>query len=308
MRRNLVCLAAGTMFAVLLAPISPGADLDDAWKRELLAWRTQRAKGLLAPEGWMALVGLDWLKAGANSFGSTPDNSITVPSVVTHLGVLQLDHGTVKLMPPAGSFPTGLAVDGHVPVTGQKLVTDESEHPSKITAGTLTMVVIRRGERLGLRTWDSRAPTIVQFHGLRWYEPNPRYRVEARWTPYHPPKAINLTTIIGTNEKAEVPGVAEFTLEGKTLRLEPAMESPGEKQLFFILRDATSKTDTYPASRFLYTAMPDHGLSQPGKLVLDFNRAQNPPCAYTAFATCPLPQKGNMLPVAIAAGEKRYHD
>ena len=170
------------------------------------------------------------------------------------------------------------------------------------------MVLIRRGDRIGLRTWSAQAPTLAGFHGLRWYDPNPSLRVTARWFPYRPPKEIALATIVGTEEKVQVPGAAEFTLQGQTVRLEPVIEPPGDKQLFFILRDTTSKTETYPASRFLYTEMPDHGLTQPGTLVLDFNRAQNPPCAYTGFATCPLPPKGNVLAIAIPAGEKRYHE
>jgi uncharacterized protein (DUF1684 family) len=107
---------------------------------------------------------------------------------------------------------------------------------------------------------------------------------------------------------SDIPGVAEFTLDGKAFRLEPILESPDDKDLFFILRDATSRTETYGAGRFLYTDLPDHGLNQPGELWLDFNRAENPPCAYTPFATCPLPPPQNRLQVAIPAGQQRYHD
>jgi uncharacterized protein (DUF1684 family) len=169
------------------------------------------------------------------------------------------------------------------------------------------MTLIRRSDRTGLRTRDSQSPTLAGFHGLNWYAPDSAYRVSARWTPYQPVKRIKFATVVGTEDEFEVPGVAEFTINGQTLRLEPALEDPADKQLFFVFKDATSKTETYPAVRFLYTPMPDHGLTQPGSVVLDFNRAQNPPCAYTAYATCPLPPKSNVLPVAIPAGEKRYH-
>jgi uncharacterized protein len=107
---------------------------------------------------------------------------------------------------------------------------------------------------------------------------------------------------------SEVPGIAEFILDGKTYRLEPILEKPGDKQLFFIFRDLTSKTETYGAGRFLYTPLPDQGLAQPGDVELDFNRAENPPCAYTPYATCPLPLPQNRLQVAIPAGQQRYHD
>ena len=107
---------------------------------------------------------------------------------------------------------------------------------------------------------------------------------------------------------SDVPGVAEFTLDGKTWRLEPILESPDDKDLFFIFRDTTSKSETYGAGRFLYTPLPDHGLTQPGQLELDFNRAENPPCAYTPYATCPLPTPQNRLTIPIPAGQLRYHD
>jgi hypothetical protein len=308
MQKNALRLFLSIISLLLFSHMLSGADTGGNWKRELLSWRAQRAKNLQAPQGWLSLVGLNWLKPGDNTFGSARDNAINLPGGPAKLGVLRLNKDAVQLLPPPGGYPKGMLADGRAPANGQTLATDDTDHPTEIIAGTLAMVVIRRGDRLGLRTWDSRAPTLLHFHGLRWYDPNPALRVEARWVPYNPPRQIALATIIGTEEQVQVPGAAEFTLQGQQLRLEPVLESPGDKQLFFILRDATSKIDTYPASRFLYTEFPDHGLTQPGTLVIDFNRAQNPPCAYTAFATCPLPPKGNVLGVSIPGGEKRYHD
>jgi hypothetical protein len=313
MRRALVCLLlAGTFLTWTgLAQAQGKSVADETWQKELLSWRAQHAKSLRAPEGWLAIIGLDWLKPGDNSFGSDPANTISLPAkTAAHLGVLHMEKDTVELLPPGGGsgFPQGLLVDGHPPAARQKLVTDVPGPPSKIKVGTLTMVVIRRGDRIGLRTRDSLAGSITGFHGLRWFPPDPQFRIQARWIPYTPAKQISVPTVIGTEEKYPVPGIAEFTLDGKTLRLEPVLEEPGDKELFFILRDATSKTETYQASRFLYTDFPDHGLTQPGTLLLDFNRAENPPCAYSHFTTCPLPPKSNILPVAITAGEKRYHD
>ena len=154
----------------------------------------------------------------------------------------------------------------------------------------------------------AKAPARVQFHGLKWYAPNESYRVQAKWIPYNPPHQVPVPTILGTEIVSEVPGAAEFTLDGKTWRLEPILESPEDKDLFFIFRDTTSKSETYGAGRFLYTPLPDHGLAQPGEVVLDFNRAENPPCAYTPYATCPLPVPQNRLPIPIPAGQQRYHE
>jgi len=168
--------------------------------------------------------------------------------------------------------------------------------------------VIHRDDRFALRVKDLQAPTRTAFHGLRWYEPNPAYRVHARWIPYNPPKTLDIPTVLGTTTHMPAPGAAEFTIDGKVVRLEPVLEDPKATDLFFILRDATSKTTTYGAGRFLYTDFPDHGLNQPGELWLDFNRLYNPPCSFTPYATCPLPPPRNRLSVPIPAGEQRYHD
>ena len=168
------------------------------------------------------------------------------------------------------------------------------------------MVILPRGGRYALRIKNSNAATRTGFHGLHWYPPDLRYAVTAKWIPSNPAHTLKIPTVIGTTLDLPSPGVAEFTLDGKTLRLEPVLESPHDTALFFILRDTTSTSTTYEAARFLRTVFPDHGLSQPGTLVLDFNQLYNPPCAYTPYATCPLPPEQNRLPIAIEAGEQRY--
>ncbi len=290
-----------------LFPSSFSGAEDTSWRSDLETWRTQRAANLQKPGGWLSLVGLEWLKDGDNSFGSAADNQIHIAGAAPHLGVLHLKDGTVRLLRPASGFPDGFQLNGKS-AEPQALGTDADEHTSKLTAGTLAMMVIKRGDRFALRVKDSQAPTRLNFRGLHWYVPDAKFRVPARWIPYHPPKILSIPTIIHSNLSLPSPGAAEFVLGGKTYRLEPVIEEPGDTELFFILRDATSRTTTYGAGRFLYTAFPDHGLAQPGELWLDFNRLCNPPCAFTPYATCPLPPPQNRLPVAIPAGEKRYHD
>lgn len=280
-----------------------------SWKTELLAWRAQQAKDLQKPNGWLTLIGLEWLKSGDNSFGSAKANALVVQSpTAPNLGVVRLTGDALQLLPPTGGYPTGLLVDGASPANPQSLAPDSSGHPSKITMGSVTITVIHRGDRYALRIKDDKAPARLQFHGLKWYSPNQAYRVHAKWVPYNPPHHVAIPTILGTEVMSDVPGAAEFTLDGKTMQLEPIVEDPADKELFFILRDTTSKSDTYGAGRFLHTELPDHGLTQPGELWLDFNRAENPPCAYTPYATCPLPPPQNRLQVAIPAGQQRYHD
>ena len=280
----------------------------DSWQRDLLAWREKRATNLQTPEGWLSLIGLEWLKEGDNSVGSAADNKIQIAKAPAHLGVVRLEKGgALRLLAPSGGFPKESQVDGH-PAQEQALLSDDSPNRSKLSLGGLTIIVIHRDERYGLRIKDAQAATRVGFHGLHWYAPNAAYRVRAKWIPYNPPKMIDIPTILGTVSKLPAPGVAEFAIGGKVSRLEPVLEDPESKELFFIVRDTTSKTTTYGAGRFLYTEFPDHGLSQPGEIWLDFNQLENPPCAFTPYATCPLPPTQNRLRVAIPAGEQRYHD
>lgn len=270
------------------------------WKQEEQAWREQRTAGLLKPDGWFSLVALDWLRPGETTVGTAPDNAIKLTGdAAAHIATFTLEANQVRISPPPDGFPAGLTVNGKPAQAGP--VSEDT--PLKI--GTFTLVAIQRGDRFALRIKDSQAPTRLQFHGLNWYAPDEKYRVKAKWSPYTPPRDISIPTIIGTTEKDKVPGVAEFTFGGKIFRLEPIVE---DDKLFFILRDTTSHSTTYGAGRFLYTALPSNGLDKPGELWLDFNHLQNPPCAYTPYATCPLPPRQNRLQVAIPAGEKRYRE
>ncbi|MGO4212441.1 DUF1684 domain-containing protein [Terriglobus sp. 2YAB30_2] len=268
------------------------------------AFRTNRAKALAAPEGWLSLVGLEWLHEGANTVGSGADNSLHLPSSApAHLAVITQSgagaHAQLKISVPVGGFPADLKINGSPTVEGS-LAND-----AKISFGSYTILVLSRGDRLALRIKDLNAETRTHFHGLNWFPVKKSFRVDATWIPYGEPHTIAISTIIGTTLHEKVLGAAEFTLNGKRLRLEPIVE---DDKLFFILRDTTSRTTTYEAARFLYTDFPSQGLAHKGEVALDFNRLVNPPCAYTAFATCPLPPLGNRLTVPIPAGEKRYHD
>jgi hypothetical protein len=281
---------------------------DAAWRQELAAWRAQRATEVSAPDGWLTLVGLEWLKLGFNSFGAAADNKIQLHAQVPgHIGLLTLSGKqagapVLQLLAPSGGFPPELTVDGQPAREGQLT----SAKPPVIAWRGLTLAVLPRGDRFALRIKDADAPARVSFHGLNWYAPDAGLRVTARWIPFDPPRTERIPNGMGGTLDLPTPGVAEFTLDGQLLHLAPVMEARDPKTLFFILRDATSQTATYKTARFLHTGLPDHGLSQPGTLILDFNRLENPACAYTSYATCPEPPEVNQLPVAIAAGEQLY--
>jgi len=304
--RSACLLFIALLFALLPAP---AVSQETSWEKETAAWREQHKAELLKPDGWLSLIGLEWLQPGDNSAGSAPDNKIHLPAGAAHLAIFHLEGETVTLNPPAGGFPPGFLVAG-VPAEPQSLRAEANKDKVSphLTIGTLNMYVIRREARFALRIKDSHSPAITGFHELKWFEPNPAFRVTARWIPYSPHKTITLATLIGTSYDQPVPGVAEFSLAGKTFRLEPVLEDPAAAKLFFILRDTTSATTTYGACRFLYTGFPTNGLDRPGELALDFNRLENPPCAYTPYSTCPLPPPGNRLPIPLPVGEQRYHN
>jgi uncharacterized protein (DUF1684 family) len=308
-------LVAG-LAAWILAPAQPLAAQetavvgDPAWPQHLAAWRADREHDLAAPDSWLTLVGLEWLKSGVNSVGTAADNSVVIHAQAPeHIGLFTVSGKTpatslIQLLAPTGGFPAGLTIDGAPAREGPLRISDTK--PSTIAWQSLTLVVLLRGGRYALRVKDANSPTRTNFHGLNWYPPNPHFRVIAHWLPYKPPHLERIPTVIGSTLDLPAPGVAEFELDGKTYRLEPVTEPEEPGVLFFILRDETSKTTTYQAARFLHTPLPPAGLDHSGPLILDFNRLENPPCAYTPYATCPLPPEQNRLPVAIEAGEMRY--
>lgn len=279
------------------------------FEKDELAWRAQHTADLQKPDGWLSLIGLEWLKQGQTSVGSAPDNQVRLPeSAPAYLAILKLENGSVQLLSPQTGFPAGVNVDG-APAKEQTLHVepDHDKGNSHITFGTLNVYPIHRADRFALRIKDAKSPSLTGFHGLNWYPPDAQYRVTAKWAPYTPQKTVSLLTLVGTTYSEPVPGYAEFVVQGKTFRLEPVLEDPQVGKLFFIMKDTTSADATYPSCRFLYTGLPSNGLDHPGELVLDFNHLENPPCAYTPYATCPLPPPGNRLPIALPVGEQRYH-
>jgi uncharacterized protein len=309
MLRSFVVRSLALVAVTLTALPAQAQSGSQSFLNETAAWRRQHVAELTKPDGWLSLAGLAWLEPGDNSFGSRADNKILVSSSApAQLGILRLVNDTVSLVAPSGGFPEGFLLDGQ-PASAQTLrvVGNKDKLSQHLTIGPLNLYVIRRENRFGLRIKDAHSAALRDFDGLRWFPPNEHYRITAKWIPYTPPKAITLATLVGTKYDQPVPGAAEFSLNGKTYRLEPVLEDPEQPKLFFILRDTTSRTSTYGACRFLYTGFPSNGLPSAGELVLDFNRLENPPCAYTPFSTCPLPPPGNRLPIALPVGEKRYH-
>ena len=272
---------------------------DEAFQKSEQVWRDGRVKRLSSPTGWLTLVGLHWLQEGPNVIGSDPDCAVPLPAgkAPKHAGVLLLASGAVRIQPAPDA---GLEIDGK-PAGPQALADDTSEKPSVVTRGDLSFFVVKRGERIGVRVKDEQSPARLQFKGLDYFPADPKWRVVATFVPYEAPRKVEIPTVLGTTDTMEAPGLVRFTIEGKELTLEPFVEDPKAPSLFFIFKDGTSAKETYGAGRFLYAEMP-----KDGKVVVDFNQAYNPPCAFTPYATCPLPPKQNWMPIRVEAGEKAY--
>ena len=269
---------------------------------EIGKYRDDREARLQREDGWLTLVGLFWLDPGANTFGSSKANKIVMPAKMpAQMGTLNVADGRVMLTPD----PSAALSIGGKPVTAPvELLPDASDNgPTRVDVGGMHFLVIKRGGRLGIRVRDPENPARVHFKGLDYYPADPRWRVTARLEPHDPPKKIPITNIVGMTSEEVSPGSLVFDLNGKTYRLDPILEE-GSDELFIIFRDGTSRDATYPAGRYLYAAAP----GSDGKVIVDFNKAYNPPCAFTPFATCPLPPLQNRLPVRIEAGEKKYKE
>lgn len=288
-------LAALTLGAVLAA--APAAPATPDYAHEIAAWRAKREADLRAPDGWLSVVGLHELREGTHTVGSAEGSDILLPaSAPPRVGTITLaaGHAAIHVVP-------GVSVQsGDKPVTDLDLHSDKDGKPETLAAGPISMYVIDRGGRLFLRVKDPDSEGRRAFPGLEWYPVRESFRVRARFVPYDPVKKIPIANVLGMVEPLPSPGYAVFTVDGHEVRLDPVLEEPGAKELFFIFRDATAGKETYPAGRFLYSDMP-----KDGQVLLDFNKAYSPPCAFTTFATCPLPPPQNRLDVRIEAGEKK---
>lgn len=292
MRHALVILAL--MLAATLASAQKAPAIDPAYQASVEKWKAELAEDL--KQNWLPLAGLFWLKPGENTFGSDAGNAFVFPknSAPARGGsfILQGKEVSVKF---ASSLTA--TINGR-PATTAKLDPDASGPPSVIELGTLRMHVIRRGERIGIRVKDLDSPAVKNYRGAEFFPLNPIYRVTATWIPSDGNKTVDVPNVLGDIIPTPVAGEARFKINGQDVSLQ-ALGGDPQKGLFFIFKDLTSKTDTYPPGRFLETEAVANGT-----VVLDFNEAYNPPCAVTPYATCPLPPKENQLAIAIPAGEK----
>jgi len=259
-------------------------------------WRKERAVKIAAPHGWLATAGLFWLQEGANRMGADRSNAILLPngSGPALAGVFKLKGGEVSLE----------AVDGVEIRFGDERISKaaipiEDETSQPLFLNDLKIFVLQRGKRFGVRIFNPHNPVLRDFEGLNWYPIDEAYQVTARFISLPETQTIKIITVLGDQVEMPFPGTIEFSLRGESFSLDPVGLDDG--RLWLMFRDATNGSQTYPAGRYLVTDSP-----QDGMVSLDFNKAYNPPCAYTDFATCPLPPGNNRLKIEVKAGEKRF--
>ncbi|MFT3755880.1 MAG: DUF1684 domain-containing protein [Pseudoxanthomonas sp.] len=276
------------------------AAMDANFLADEAIWREQRAQDLRKPDGWTSLVGLHWLELKAHYIGSGTDSGIRLAMGPAKMGMVQQLGGRVVFTPERDA---ALTIDGE-PLKGRlELKSDRDSAPTAIgfDEGKGVMTLIKRGDRFALRVKHADAPTRLGFKGLDYWPADPSWRITGRYAAHPPGKTLPIMDITGLVTATPNPGAVEFTRNGETFRLEALADGDG---LFFVFVDRTSGHGSYPAGRFLDTAAADAN----GEVVLDFNHAYNPPCAFTTYATCPLPPPENRLEnLAIEAGEKTYH-
>ena len=285
--------------SVLAAGITVVPTVDPDYVHSIEQWQAKRADDLKAPNGWLSLIGLEWLNEGTNRIGSAADNDIVLRAGPAHLGTITV--GTDGALSIAMAKDSGALVDGRR--TDSAPLLDDAHagtgEPTEVSFGSANFYVIERNGRKALRVKDSEADTRTHFMGLDRFPIDASWRVVADWVPFDPPHELEIGNVLGTIDKEKVPGKAVFTRDGHTYELYPIQEDA--QSLFFVFADRTSGKETYGAARFLTTT-----LAANGKLVLDFNKATNPPCAFTPYATCPLAPPENRMDLRVTAGEKKY--
>lgn len=268
---------------------------NEDWLAEHRAWQKARLERLIAPDGWLTLVGLHWLPANPNglSIGAGAGNDLRLRAGPERLGVLAWQDGQLRLE-QLQQLPDNLSTDPE-----STLWTGDAGLPARLEYGPWSVELIERDGRLALRERHADAQTRSGFAGLEAYPADSQWRLVARFLAHEPPRTMRMSTVAGVDDLMANPGVLLFELDDVTYTLE-ALQFEGGEQLFIVFADRSSGRTTYGGGRFVYTDLPD----QQGRVLLDFNRAYNPPCVFTDYSTCPLPPPGNRLDLEITAGER----
>ncbi|HVX94891.1 MAG TPA: DUF1684 domain-containing protein [Polyangia bacterium] len=271
------------------------------------AWRSARLGRLTTPDGWLSLVGRFPLDEGASRAGGSDGCEIPLPAdkAPPAVGVFQRTGAEVTFTPAAAVAIALGGRDGTHPLTpgvAVRVRSDRGGPPDKLALGALTLELTERESGIFVRVRDPDSPARRGFTGIDHYPIDPKWRVVARFEPYAEPKLIELDYEAGTTQRYVSPGAAVFEIDGAPCRLEPVYEDEQRKRLYLVFWDPTARDTTYGAGRFLYAPLPEGD-----RVLLDFNLAFSPPCAFTPYSACPVAPPQNRLHVRVEAGERSAH-
>lgn len=271
----------------------------ESYREEINNWHKTRISALLAESGWVNLAGLFWLSEGVNAFGTAPGNDIIFPegSVPPESGYFILTNGRVTFKPRP---EVKILINGEASMEAE--VFGKENHNTIMSYGTFRWNIIQRENKFGIRLRDLASPALKKFKGVDRFEINPDFIVQAVLKKSDTLKTIAITNVLGQTTLQKSPGTAHFEIRGKKFHLDLIDEENGS-DYFIVFSDLSNGKTTYESGRFLYVARPD----SEGNLIIDFNKSINPPCAFSPYATCPLPPAQNRLDVIIEAGEKAFH-
>ena len=303
MRKGSIIFVLTAGFFIMLAAVAVkavvGGENQDFVKEEM-EWREERDNSMRSQTSWLTIAGLYWLDGGENTFGTDETNKVVLPSgsASSFCGRFMLEEGGVRVVAAEG---VDLKI-GDEKITEKVLIGGNEGTPDILELNDLRMWIIKRGERYAIRMRDFNAPSFKQYKGLDFFPPNEKFRIEGHFFPYDKDKIIEVTTVAGTKAELASPGYITFVMSGEECRLEAFKGNEKNTMLFIVFKDLTNGEETYAKGRFM-----DADVLDDGKVDLNFNRAYNPPCSYTPYATCPVPPpEANWLKARIEAGEKAY--
>jgi uncharacterized protein len=293
MRKALTIVLACIMASAFVSAANVPDVQSSAYQQDYTKWR--KALDDSRHKNWLTLVGLFWLREGENRVGGDQKDEVPLPAdkVPEQVGVIEFHAGKALFKAAPGASVTSDAK----PVQTIELRPDNTDQPTVLQIGDVRMLLIQRENRFGMRVRDMHSKNLEEFKGTEFFPVQKSYVIDASFVPFDKPKTVPIATVLGQDAHMESPGYVEFTLNGQKIRLQAVTE--GTPELMLIIKDKSSGKETYPAGRFIDTDPP-----KDGHVVIDFNRAYSPPCAFTAYATCPLPPRENWMPVAVEAGEK----
>ena len=296
--RPLLAMLASALVATAIGcqrAATPPLQWNDAVVMEIEAWRAGHEDSYT--HNWATIEGLHFLKEGAQSAGSAPDNDVVlIASLPEHLGTFTVASDEVRFEPEPGA---PITINGEPAASAMVLRDDGADEPDVVESNGASVVVHRSGKRISLRVKDANGERARSFQGFDWFPISRDYRVLGRFIPDANPRDMQVVNTFGDIDTYQTEGVVEFELNGQMLSLRPFTTEP--KRFYFVFNDASSGDETYDAARFLYS-----DLRQDGTTILDFNEAYNPPCSFNPFTTCPIPLPENRLPIKVLAGEKKY--